>query len=116
MPPDPLRRAFGAALAALAVATRAFAQPPPAASFEGTWGGARGDNSAQVIVAGGDVIGFYWRGDYVEATDPQLSGDGRVLSFAFAGGHVSLTRTGAATATVVVTDARGAVSIDLRRD
>jgi len=29
---------------------------------------------------------------------------------------VSLTRTGAATATVVVTDARGAVSIDLRRD
>jgi hypothetical protein len=116
MLPDPLRRAFVAALAALAAATPAFAQTPQPLSFEGTWGGASGDESAQVIVAGGEVIGFYWRSDYVEVTDPQLSADGRVLTFAFAGGHATLTRTGEATASIVVTDAKSAVSIDLKRD
>jgi hypothetical protein len=110
------RRAFATALAAFAVTAPVLAQAPPPRSFEGTWGGATGDETAQVIVAGDEVIGFYWRGDYVDATDPRLSGDGRVLTFAFAGGHATLTRTGEATATIVVTDAKGAVSIDLRRD
>jgi hypothetical protein len=116
MPPDPPRRAFVAAFAALAFATPAFGQAPPPASFEGTWGGAAGDETAQVIVAGGEVIGFYWRGDYVEATDARLSDDGRMLTFAFAGGHAALTRTGEATATIVVNDAKSTVSIDLKRD
>ena len=116
MVPDPLRRALVAALAALAVTAPAFAQASPPPSFEGTWGGAAGDETAQVIVAGGEVIGFYWRGDYVDATDPHLSGDGRLLTFAFAGGHASLTRTGEATATIVVTDPKGTVRVDLRRD
>ncbi|HXQ10515.1 MAG TPA: hypothetical protein VN805_05890 [Caulobacteraceae bacterium] len=116
MVPDPMRRALVATLAALAVATPAFAQAPPPPSFEGAWGGAAGDETAQVIVAGGEVIGFYWRGDYVETTNPHLSGDGRVLTFAFNGGQATLTRTGEATATIVVADAKGTVRIDLKRD
>jgi hypothetical protein len=66
-------------------------------------------------VAGGDVVGFYWRGDYVDASDAHVSADGRVLTFTFAGGRAMLTRAGAETATIVVTDAKGAASIDLRR-
>jgi hypothetical protein len=112
----PRRRTFVAAIAALAVAAPAFAQAPSPPSFEGTWGGAAGDETAQVIVTGGQVIGFYWRGDYVDAADVRLSADGRVLSFSFAGGHATLTRTGEATASITATDGKGTLSIDLKRD
>jgi hypothetical protein len=74
---DPRRRTFVATLVALALAAPAFAQAPSPPSFEGTWGGAAGDETAQVIVAGGQVIGFYWRGDYVDATDARLSAEDR---------------------------------------
>jgi hypothetical protein len=113
---DPRRRMFLALIAALAVTAPAFAQPPSPRGFEGTWGGAAGDETAQVIVTGGQVIGFYWRGDYVDATDVRLSADGRVLSFSFAGGHATLTRTGDATASITATDGKGTLSIDLKRD
>jgi hypothetical protein len=116
MIPAPRRRGFVAALAALALAGPALAQAAPPASFEGTWGGAAGDETAQVIVAGGEVIGFYWRGDYLDVSESLLSGGGRVLSFAFAGGRATLTRTGEAAASIVVTDGKGTVRLDLRRD
>lgn len=72
--------------------------------------------TAQVIVAGGDVIGFYWRGDYMDARDAKLSADGKTLSFAFDGGQAVLTRTGEVTATIAITDGGKLTSLDLKRD
>jgi hypothetical protein len=113
---DPRRRTFVTILVALAVAAPALAQAPSPPSFEGTWGGAAGDETAQIIVAGGQVIGFYWRGDYVDATNARLSADGRVLTFSFAGGKANVTRTGEATASITATDGKGTLTIELKRD
>ena len=111
------RRVCGALVAAAAApAAPAMADDIPKDGFEGTWGGAVGQLSAQVIVTGGDVIGFYWDQDYTDARNVKLSPDGRVLSFDFAGGHAVLTRTGAATATIDVTEAGKLRQIPLKRD
>ncbi len=102
--------------AALALAT----SPAWAADhegFEGTWGGASGALSAQVIIAGGAVIGFFWREDYVDARDSRLSADGKSLSFAFGrDGQAALTRTGAATATLSVNEGGRTTTLALMRD
>jgi len=108
------RRRFGAGLALLAVPSAAIAADE--ASFEGTWGGAEGELSAQVIVAGGAVIGFFWRTDYVETQNAKLSGDGRALSFDFAGGHAVLSRVDVAAATLDVTEKGKVTRLKLTRD
>ena len=105
------RRAFCGGVAALA-APVAF----PAPSFDGAWGGANGDLSAQVIVAGGSVIGFFWRTDYAETQNARLSADGARLSFDFAGGHAVLSRDTEATATLVVTEGGSVTRLKLARD
>ncbi len=51
---DPRRRPFVATLAALAVAAPALAQAPSPPSFEGTWGGAAGDETASGHRRGAD--------------------------------------------------------------
>lgn len=111
----PTRRRVCAALAT-ALAAPATAGDVQPGGFEGTWGGAIGKRSAQVIVTGGDVIGFYWDDDYTDAQNVKLSADGRVLSFDFASGHATLTRTGATTATIEVTEAGKTRQIPLQRN
>jgi hypothetical protein len=106
------RRAVLAAILAL-VGGGAMAGDRP--GFEGTWGGADGALSAQVIVAGGQVIGFYWDGDYTDATNVRVSPDGRVMSFDFAGGTATLTRTGE-TAVLEVHEKGRTTSLSLKRD
>jgi hypothetical protein len=111
------RRRFGAGLAALAI----IALPGAAVAgdengFEGTWGGAQGELSAQVIVSGGAVIGFFWRTDYAETSNVKLSSDGRTLSFDFAGGHAVLSRVDAATATLDVAEGAKVTRLTLKRD
>ena len=109
------RRRFGAVMAALVVPSVASAADKT--SFEGTWGGAEGELSAQVIVAGGTVIGFFWRTDYTDATNVKLAGDGRSLAFDFPGGHAVLSRQGEATATLAVTEGSKVVTrLKLQRD
>jgi hypothetical protein len=105
------RRAFCGAAAALA-STVVAAAP----SFDGTWGGAEGDLSAQVIVSGTSVIGFFWRTDYAETRDAKLSADGRSLSFDFAGGRAVLTRDAETSATLVVTEGGRVTRLKLARD
>jgi hypothetical protein len=112
------RRAMclGLGAAALAAAQATSAQSPTAAAFEGTWGGAQGDVTAQVIIAGGEIIGFYWRGDYMDGRDAKASADGRSLSFAFDGGSATLTRTGDRAASIVITEGARISRLTLARD
>ena len=102
----------GLGLLALAAAGGARAQ----SGLDGTWGGARGDLTAQVIITGRSVIGFYWRGDYLDATESRFSPDGGRLAFAFTGGHATLTRTGETTATIEITDGPRTTRLELRPD
>jgi hypothetical protein len=110
------RRAFLLALTVLAggAARAAVAQAP--AGLEGTWGGAKGDLTAQVIVAGGAVVGFFWRGDYLDTRGSALSADGASLAFAFAGGKALLARTGARTASLEIIEGGRTVRLELQRD
>lgn len=82
--------------------------------LEGTWGGASGDLTAQVIVTGGEVIGFYWRGDYVDAAHSRIANG--VLGFDFPGGHATLTRLSDGTARLEVTESSRMTRMILRRD
>ena len=106
--------AAAAAWVCVAVGAAALAACP--GPFDGEWGGAKGDVTAQVIVADGAVIGFYWRGDYMDAGAVKVSADERSLTFAFDGGTATLVRTGDATATITITDAGKTTVIALTRD
>jgi hypothetical protein len=99
---------------ALIAASPARAEATP--GLDGTWGGAQGDLTAQVIVVGSSVIGFYWRDDYLEVSNAALAPDGRTLSFAFKGGAATLTRTGERTARLDVTQGAHTLHLDLQRD
>jgi hypothetical protein len=109
----PTRRLVSLALAALATPAMADDAKP---GFDGTWGGAQGELTAQVIVSGGAVIGFFWGQDYLDASNARVSGDGRVLTFDFEGGHASLTRSDAATAALEVRQGERTFSLRLKRD
>ena len=112
------RRVFCVALGAvsLCLASAALAQGGYKKDFDGTWGGAENDVTAQVIVSGGAIIGFFWRGDYLDAQDAKLSADGQSLAFAFAGGHAVLTRTGEDMARIDITDGPRVTHMALVRD
>jgi hypothetical protein len=111
---DPSRRLLCALLLALAASAPAMAADR--AGFEGTWGGADGELSAQVIVTGGEVIGFFWRTDYVDTRGVALSSDGKRLTFEFAGGQAVLTRETNDTATLQVTEGGKVTRLELKRD
>jgi hypothetical protein len=84
--------------------------------LDGTWGGAQNGVTAQVIIVGTTVIGFYWRNDYLDAESPKFSDNGRTLSFAFRGGKATLKRTGERTATIAVAERGNVMNLELRRD
>lgn len=97
--------------ALLAFSASLFVLPPSAAGLDGTWAGPAG--SAQVIVAGGDVIGFFWRGDYRNVTSSAQSPSG--LQFSFAGG-TGVIRAKGAGATLTVTAGGRSSSTALKKD
>lgn len=106
---------FGMAILALGGLASARAQTFDS-PFEGTWDGANGAMSTQVIIDGQNVIGFFWRDDYLDATNDKLSKDGRSLSFAFDGGQATLTRLGAGVGVIQITDKTGVTRLQLKRD
>ena len=63
----------------------------------------------------GRIIGFYWRGDYLDASAAKLDGAGSSLSFSFRGGHAIVSRNGAVM-TIVIHDERGESRADLKKD
>lgn len=83
--------------------------------LDGTWGSEQSGLTAQVIVVGNSVAGFFWRKSYLSVEHAQISADGR-LSFAFAGGTALMTRTGEATATIEVHEGNAILRLPLKRD
>jgi len=116
MPPILDRRAIWLGLTAAAAMASAARAETAGAAFEGTWRGAVGDVTAQVIIAGGAIIGFYWGGDYRDGRDVTLAPDGRSLSFAFDGGRATLTLAGERKAEIVITEAGKVTRLTLARD
>jgi len=110
------RRLFGQVLWTAAIGAAGRASATDAADLEGTWGGAKDGVTAQIIIAGGSVIGFFWRDDYLETQSAKFSADRQSVAFGFHGGEASLTRTGAATATLDVREGSAITRLDLKRD
>ena len=80
--------------------------------LDGTWAGGRG--ATQVIVAGGEVIGFFWHGDYRPASSSSKSAKG--IEFRFAGGSGTLSQNGSGAALAVREGSRAPVAVPVRRD
>lgn len=81
---------------ALTFAPGAFADPDSAHPWDASWAGGweAGGDGVQLIVAGNEVIGFFYHGDYLEVTQTTtLAADGS-LSFAWAHGKTTLRVTG----------------------
>ena len=101
---------------ALAIfATPVFAQAAP--SWNGQWaGGWKGGAGAQVIFAGDDVIGLYWRGDYIEDAHGARASGG-AISISWSSGKAILTREGPASARIVIREpGKPDVSFALKKD
>lgn len=101
--------AVGIALAASA----AFA----ADDWDGTWaGGFDTPNGAQVIVAGNEAVGLFWRSDYVSGVSSSVEADGS-LTLRWSSGTATLKRTGAQTAVGVFEEpGKDAVTVHLGRE
>ena len=85
-------------------------------AFDGSWGGLDPNGeTVQVIFVDSQIVGFYWRGDYLDATAAKLDSGGSKLSFSFRGGQAVVTRNGAGMA-IVIHDARGESRADLKKD
>ncbi len=84
--------------------------------LDGTWGGAQNGVTAQVIIVGVKVIGFFWRNDYLDVQSPKFSSNGERLSFAFRDGNAVLTRSGDRAATIDISEGGNVTHIDLKRD
>jgi hypothetical protein len=74
-------------------------------SWNGTWIGnwSNGDG-AQIIFAGNEFIGFYWRGDYLSDAHATLSTAG-VATITWPSGNATLTRDGETTAHIAIYEA-----------
>jgi|SRR5579871_559214 len=98
------------------IATPAFAAAGWDGTWAGNWGGA-GQNGLQIIMAGNDVIGIYWHGDYLaDDMKSQVSPDGKVLHISWSGGAATLTRDGDTTAKFEIHDASGSATGELKLD
>src|SRR5271169_1515999 len=106
----------GALLLAVAFPAMGASRARAANAFDGTWAGvdANGE-TVQAIFADGQILGFYWRGDYTEPTGAKLGAGGSSLTFSFSGGRATIARDGARM-TVVIHDKRGESRIDLKKD
>ncbi|HEY4925083.1 MAG TPA: hypothetical protein VII20_11760 [Roseiarcus sp.] len=101
-------RFFAAGLFCLAL-TAGLAPPVPSAyaqqplSWNGEWAGNwQGGDGAQLIFAGNELIGVYWRGDYLSQTHAVLSRGGATVAIDWATGGAVLTRDGPTNAHIVV--------------
>jgi len=110
------RRLLCVGIAVVFLCRATAAEAGDARGLDGTWGGAQNGLTAQVIIVGASVIGFFWRGDYLDAEGAKFSEDRRTLSFGFRGGKATLKRTSDRAATITVTEGGNVVRLDLRRD
>jgi hypothetical protein len=82
--------------AVLTFARVALADPDAAHPWDASWAGGfeDGGDGVQLIVAGNEVIGFYFHGDYIDVTqNDAIAADGS-LSFSWTHGHATLRLNG----------------------
>jgi hypothetical protein len=110
------RRAFAAALFAALLAGFGAAEAGTS-PLEGEWGGldSRGA-TAQVIVTSGNVVGFFWGGDYRETRPARAYDGGARIEFTFATGIASLLKTPGGARLTIREVGRAPVSVDLKKD
>ena len=106
----------GALMLAVTMPTVGVSRARAANTFDGSWGGldANGE-TAQLLFSSGQIIGFYWRGDYLDASAVKLDGAGSSLAFSFKGGQAVVSRNGDAM-TIVIRDRHGESRADLKKD
>lgn len=107
---------LGVAAPCAPIGAPAFAQARQ--SWDGTWaGGWTSQSGAQIIFAGDEFIGIYWRGDYIDDAKGALSPEGATATIKWSRGEAVLTREGPTSARVTVREAgRPAVSFALKKD
>jgi hypothetical protein len=60
-------------------------------AWDATWiGGWEGGEGTQVVIAGGEVIGFFWGGDYLDIQTSTNLADGGPIKFIYPGGEAVL--------------------------
>jgi hypothetical protein len=109
-----VRTAILAVFFASAIAASAFA-----ADWNGTWAGNWDNNGdgIQIIMAGNELTGFFFHNDYLDTGPAAVSKDAKVLTFTWAGGSATLTRSGDKTAHVLIREAgKPDLSFDVKRD
>ena len=110
------RKLLTGALALAVLPTLGATRARAANAFDGSWGGLDPNGeTVQVIFVDGQIIGFYWRGDYLDASAVKLDGGGSTLSFSFRGGQAVVSRNGALMS-IVIRDQRGESRADLKKD
>ena len=73
------------------VADPAKPETSGAYAWDATWiGGWEGGEGTQVIIAGGEVIGFFWGGDYLDIETSTNLSDGGPIKFIYPGGEAVL--------------------------
>jgi hypothetical protein len=88
--------------------------PAAAGGLDGTWAGLTAKReTAQIIVVGDQIVGFYWNGDYTDATHAKAHGD--AIAFDFPRGAAELKRT-AAGAALTIRENGAVTHIDLKKD
>ncbi len=107
---------LGAAGSSGPIGSPAFAQVRQ--SWDGTWAGGWSDKSgAQIIFAGDEFIGIYWRDDYIEDAKGAVSPNGATATIKWSRGEAVLTREGPTSARATVREqGRPAVSFALKKD
>jgi len=104
------------ALVLATVAAPAFAAPDWNGTWAGNWGGEE-QQGVQIIMAGNDVIGVYWHGDYLpDEMKSTVSPDGKALAITWKGGAATLTRDSETTAKFQIHDASGSTTGELKLD
>ena len=105
----------GALVFALAMPALGSTRARAASAFDGTWGGLDPNGeTVQIIFVDGQIIGFYWRGDYLDASAAKSEG-GSSLAFSFNGGQAVVSRNGPAM-TIVIRDKGGESRAELKKD
>ncbi len=98
------------------IATPALAAPDWNGTWAGNWSGSE-QEGVQLIMAGNDVIGIYWHGDYLsDDMKSTVSPDGKILSITWKDGGATLTRDGDASARFQIHDSADSAKGELKLD
>jgi len=114
-----ISRFIGAAVIVCGIVVGApLAGAQQTASWDATWvGGWDTGNGTQIVIAGNQVVGFYWHDEYVSILESHSANDGSTLTFSWRGGQAILNRLGEKSARVLVRQAgQPDIAVDLTPD